>query len=91
MEWALPAVGAFLLLAALTALAVAGYALHLAIQTRIDVGALRNSTHNVQFVPLEAPDGLGKLDKELNEALDRGEDQAYGRIDDIHHHSEPLM
>lgn len=86
MEWAVPA----LVLISLFTAAAASYALHLSISAKIQVEALKNSTHQVQFVPVE--DSLNdKEDDEVNKQIDRHEARAYAEMDDIHHASEPLM
>ena len=87
MEWALPALGAFLFLTQCLTILTAGYALHYAIKTQVDVKAIQNSTHQIQFVPADPP----KFDQELNDMLDRGESEAYGRIEDINDFSQPIM
>jgi len=89
MEWAVPAVVLFCVFSALAAAAVAAYALHQVFQLRVDVGALKNSTHNIQFVPAEAPDFSGE--KDLEAAFARAERADYARAGSIHQESEPLM
>lgn len=41
----------------------------LAVQARIEIGALKQSTHNVQYVPLDP--NWGSSDKEINELNDK--------------------
>jgi hypothetical protein len=87
--WVLPALGCFLFFSAITALAAAGYAMHLAMKAVIDVKALQNSTHNIQFVPAE-PEDEGS-EKALNQAIARGDMETFQRLHDISDFQEPLM
>lgn len=91
MEWVLPAVG-LLLLVAFAAAVFAAYAVHLAIQTRIEVGALRNATHQIQFVPIDAPDDA-MSEKALNQALRKNDMEAFERLSNVDQYDdqEPLM
>ena len=86
----LPALGLFLLFA--VPCAVSFLALHYALKALVDVRALKNSTHQIQYVPAEMP-SMEELaeERDLNRALDRGEREAMRRVHDIHEESEPLM
>lgn len=87
MEWVLPAAGLFCVLGAATC-AVSAYALHMALKAVIDVKALQNSTHNIQFVPAEPPSD----DKALNAALERNDREAMERLQDVSQFDQqPLM
>ncbi len=89
MEWAAPAVVLFCVFSAVFASCLAAYALHQVVTLRIEVGALKNSTHNIQFVPAETPDFTGE--KDLDEAFSKAERADYARVGTIHQESEPLM
>jgi hypothetical protein len=89
MEWAVPAVVLFCVFSALAATVCALYALHHVLSLRIDVGALKNSTHNIQFVPAETPDFSSE--KDLDDAYSKAERRDYDGVGSIHQNSEPLM
>lgn len=85
MEWVLPALFVF----SVAAVGLAAYALHLAIQSRIDVKALQNSTHNIHMVPMDLPgDGTDKM---LNDAMEKADDRLFDDIDRIHDKFDSLM
>ncbi len=84
MEWLLPA-GVCLLLLVVSAVTVSLYALHRSIDALIEVRALKNSTHQVQFVPVE--DELGGSEGDLRKAMDKEEAEAWDNLSSV---SEPL-
>ncbi len=88
MEWAVPAVVLFCVFAAASAFVLAAYAFHHATELRIEVGALKNSTHNIQFVPAEPPGGK---DDDLDSVYAAAERRDYANVGSIHEESEPLM
>lgn len=83
--WAL----SFAVMAASCSFLVAAYSLHLAIQTRIECRAMKESTHNVQFVPL-VPNAKDFVDESADAANTIGEHEDYERLSDIHQRDEPL-
>lgn len=87
MEWAWPAVVAFCVLLTVFASVVACIAFQRAVNAQIDVKALQNSTHNIQFVPAEPPG----FDKDVEQAMARAEAADYRRAGEIFDESEPLM
>jgi hypothetical protein len=89
MQWVEPAVVLFCVFSALGATVLAAYALHHAIALRIAVEALKNSTHNIQFVPATAPEMRDEDD--LDRAYAKAERGDYDRVGSIHQESEPLM
>lgn len=78
-EWVLPALGLYFFCVTLSGIVVAGYACHMAIKANIEVKALQNSTHNIQYVPLGDPSGPDN-DAEINDELSRQEREAYANI-----------
>lgn len=66
----------FVVFWALVPIVIAGYALHLSIKTQIEVGAMKGSTHSIQYVPVddELPGKKGKPDDDelLEHELERG-------------------
>lgn len=69
-------------------LIVALYAVHLAISTRIECRAMKESTHAVQYVPFDPtkdPD-----DESADAANALGEREDYENVADIHEREEPL-
>ncbi len=70
MEWVVPVC----VVLGLTAIIIACYALHLSITSRIEVLALKNSTHQVQFVPVDEPDPLADREEDaLGKEMDKAE------------------
>jgi hypothetical protein len=91
MEWVLPVAVSFLLLAIL-AVGIAAYALHHAIGAKIEVKALQNSTHQVQFEPVEFPQGGDDPEEvELNKAMDKEERDGWKRLAEVHAASDGLF
>jgi len=90
MEWVLPAIGLFLLIACASG-AVAAYAMHLAFKAIIAVRSLENSTHNVQYVPLESSDTKGE--QRFQQAYSKAEAEDYLRTQDMEddYVDNPLM
>lgn len=76
MEWLIAIAVVFAFVATLAA-AIAGYIAHKAL---VRVGALEESTHKVQFVPVEPPQDLRELEKELRTA----ERRAMSNLHSIH-------
>ncbi len=68
---------------------VACYALHLAFCTRIECRAMKESTHNVQYVPYSPP---GLDDDTADLANSAAEVRDYEKLaDDFQEREEPLM
>lgn len=65
-------------MAAVISAVVAGYSLHLAIKTQIDLQAMQKSTHSIQFVP--ADKALATNERALNDRLDNIEDEAAANL-----------
>lgn len=65
-------IGALLCLV-IVAFALSAYALHCSIEARIEVRGLKNSTHQVQFVPLEEDLPGDKEDASLAKEMDKYE------------------
>lgn len=86
----MPALGLFCVLG-LGAVGLAAFALKYALDAVIEVKALKNSTHQIQFVPAEPPEDD---ERALNAALAKNDMEAFqrlSRLDDIQDHSDPLM
>ncbi len=83
--WLLPFLLCLLVLM-VAATALAGYAVHRAIEAQIDVRALKASTHQVQFVPVD--DIPAEDDRQLEKDVDADELKQWNALHQMA--SEPL-
>jgi hypothetical protein len=79
---------AFCIAGAALAIFMAAAALWLAISTKIEVGAMQKSTHQIQWVPVGPG---GPSDQELTRQLAKQDDEAMERVRDVNTGFEGLM
>lgn len=79
MEWIIP----IWTVAILAALAASAYALHLAIQTRIEIQALQKSTHAVHMVPIPTDAVSDEDEKQVNRTLRVADENAFDDLTDM--------
>jgi hypothetical protein len=80
MDWTIFALMLTSLLA-VSAAALGAYALHHSLHSRIEVEAMKRSTHQIQFVPAEPADEAEE--RALNDDLARQERKAFMSVGDL--------
>lgn len=80
MEWVVPA----LVVLCVFSLAMSAYAMRYAMDAKIEIGAMKNSTHNIQYVPADAftPEGL-RQETALNKKMADLEKKDFQNLEDL--------